>query len=288
MKYFFIVATPRSGTTFLSRAMDHAHRTKSVVGDLILPVTCSLHALSRRRGDRAFSEAIEHGFESEIVRRSQINSRFDAVHRLVTGRQGVVPAARALMRTQEADRFVFKEPFLSVSPTLAANELAAGIFWILRDGRDVANSLVNSYNVLTDDDLRACRSNENPVRSERKVGDLHIPWWVADGDVDLFARSTPYVRAGLMWAFTTATCQEAFAGDDRVMHKRYEDLVSDPRLCQQTIEAFLGVPATAPLAKACKAASAGSIGAFRRRERADIEALESAIGTTLATYGYSA
>ena len=267
--------------------MDHAHRTRSVVGDLILPVTCSLHALSRQRGDREFSDAIEHGFQSELVRRSEINSRFEAVHRYVTGRQRMVPTARALMRTQGAKRFVFKEPFLSVSPTLALTQLTSGIFWILRDGRDVANSLVNSYDVLTDEDLRTCRSNENPVRSDRKVGDLNIPWWVSDRDVDLFAASTPYVRAGMMWAFTTEACQEAFAGDDRVTQTHYEDLVSNPQLCQQTIEAFLDVPATAPLVKACKAASGGSIGTFQRRDPSEVQALESAIGPTLERYGYT-
>lgn len=287
MKYYLIVAPPRSGTTFLSRAMDHAHRTRSVVGDLILPVTCSLHALSRQRGDREFSDAIEHGFESELVRRSGINSRFEAVHRFVTSRQRMVPTACALMRTQAADRFVFKEPFLSVSPTLALTQLTFGVFWILRDGRDVANSLVNSYDVLTNDDLRTCRSNENPVKSDRNVGDLYIPWWVSDLDVDLFAASTPYVRAGMMWAFMTEACHEAFAGDDRVTQTHYEELVSNPQFCQQTIEAFLHVSTTAPLVKACKAASGGSIGAFQRRERSEIQALESAIGSTLERCGYT-
>lgn len=287
MNHFLIVATPRSGTTFISRAMDHAHRTRSVVGDLILPVTCSLHALSRDRGDTAFAEAIEHGFKSELRRRSAINSRFDAFHRLLTGRDTKKFLIQNLRRKKSFERFVFKEPFLSMSPNLAMRSGADGVFWIVRDGRDVANSLVNTYNVLTDDDLKSCRSNENPVKTDRKAGALYIPWWVKDEDVDLFVRSTPYVRAGMMWAFTVESCQAAFRNEKQVARQNYENLMADPTFCRTAIQKFLQAPETPQLTKICSTASTRSIGTFKSRDPSEVADLEAAIGETLSKFGYT-
>lgn len=287
MKHYLIVATPRSGTTFISRAMDHAHRTRSVVGDLILPVTCSLHALSLSRGETDFAEAIEHGFESELRRRSAINSRFDALHRLMTKRNSAKFLISNMRRQQSFERFVFKEPFLSLSPKLAMCSGAEGIFWIIRDGRDVANSLVTTYNVLTDNDLKLCRSNENPVKTIRKVGNLHIPWWVKDADVDVFVRSAPYVRAGMLWAFTAESCRAAFRKEKVVSQQRYEDLMADPVYCRTEIQNFLHVPQTAHLTKACASASSKFIGRFKRRDPSEVAELENVIGDTLSQFGYT-
>lgn len=286
LNHFLIVATPRSGTTFISRAMDHAKATRSVVGNLILPVTCSIHRVSRGRKDRAIVEAIEQGFESEVIRRSQINSRFEAIHRYVNGRQGIT-ATLGDLRGAGFRNFVFKEPFLSVSPSLALGQWVKGIFWIVRDGRDVANSLVNSYDVLTDSDLRRCRSNENPIKTDRMVGDFYIPWWVEDDHVDTFAAAPPYVRAGMMWAFTVRACRAEYAEIAKVHNAKYEELVADPGLCATEISSFLSVPKSRHLAKACRTASPRSIGAHRKRESAEISQLEAVIGDTLSEFGYT-
>lgn len=267
--------------------MDHASGTKSVVGDLILPVTCSLHAISIERGDKAFATAIQHGFNSELVRKSLVNSRFETLHRLATGRETTVSTLQLLKRTKENERYVFKEPFVSFSPSLVTSDLASGVFWLIRDGRDVANSLVKSYNVLTDESLKQCKSNENPVKSERKVRDLYIPWWVQDEEVDAFVRSSPYIRAGLMWAFMNKNCSAEFKKNSLVHEARYEDLVSDHEYCIETICKFLSVNKTRELERACRKASPRSIGAFERRERSEVVELEKLIGETLAIHGYS-
>ena len=287
MKYFFIVACPRSGTTFVSRAMDHATRTKSVIGNCILPVTCSIHALSCDKNDSYTAQAIEQGFTSEIIRKSATNSRLEAISRLLTQKHDIRSASEIVRGNWKHDKFVYKEPFISFSPRLAATEIASGIFWIIRDGRDVANSLVKTYNVLSDDVLRSCESNENPIKTERKVGDFFIPWWVKDQDVDQFLGSSQFVRAGLMWEYCVTKCKEQFRGDARVVETKYENIVTNKNLCINLISQFLSVTRNKSLVAACNDVSARSIGAHRIRDRREICTLEHAIGGTLETFGYT-
>ena len=69
---------------------------------------------------------------------------------------------------------VYKEPFFALAPELPARALpTARLLHIFRDGRDVADSLVRSYDVLTDEKLATLESNE--VQLGRRVGDRYVP-----------------------------------------------------------------------------------------------------------------
>jgi hypothetical protein len=95
---------------------------------------------------------------------------------------------------------VYKEPFLSLAPEFVFDALPdAKVIYIYRDGRDVANSLVESYDVLTDQELTHLRSTE--MRLGRSYDERYVPWWVAEGRDDQFIESSPYVRASWMWAY---------------------------------------------------------------------------------------
>ena len=76
---------------------------------------------------------------------------------------------------------VYKEPFLAFAPELAYRAVPdARLLYISRDGRDVADSLVRSYDVLTDEKLADLDNNE--LHIGRRVGELHVPWWVGEGE----------------------------------------------------------------------------------------------------------
>ena len=151
----------------------------------------------------------------------------------------------------------------------------------------MANSLVKTYNVLSNDALRSCESNENPIKTERKVGDFFIPWWVKDQDVDLFFKASQFVRAGLMWEFCVTKCKVQFRGDTRVVETKYENIANDKKLCVDLISQFLSVTRNKSLVAACNEVSARSIGAHQIRDRREISSLENAIGGTLETFGYT-
>ena len=96
-------------------------------------------------------------------------------------------------------RIVYKEPFFAFAPEYAYEALPSGrIVYIVRDGRDVADSLVRSYDVLTDEKLAGLGTTEAPLG--RRHGRLYVPWWVEEGREGEFAVATPYVRAIWMWS----------------------------------------------------------------------------------------
>lgn len=286
-KISLIMAVPRSGTTFVSRAMDHAPETIATIGNLILPVTCSIYSLAESNGDNIITHALSQGLRSELERRSLISSRSDALYRLIDGRQSIGSTLRIIFRRGRHKNFVFKEPFLSFSPNLARSAFPnAKIFWIIRDGRDVANSLVKSYNVLTDDDLKSCVSNENPFRSRPHASGLYIPWWVPDHLSDQFISCGQFARAALMWAVMMEKCHDSFKNDNLVTRVTYESLVSHPELTISEICKFLEVSPSQQLKKFCYTASPKSIGSFQKRSPKEIDECINLIGDTLLKFGY--
>ena len=55
----------------------------------------------------------------------------------------------------------------------------APIVHIVRDGRDCANSLVESYDVLSDEKLTHLKGSE--MRLGRPYDERFVPWWVEEG-----------------------------------------------------------------------------------------------------------
>ena len=75
---------------------------------------------------------------------------------------------------------MYKEPLFSLAPEFVFDALPeAKIIYIFRDGRDIANSLVASYDVLTDQELTHLQSSE--MQSGRSYDHRYVPWWVAEG-----------------------------------------------------------------------------------------------------------
>ena len=158
LRVFFIVAAPRSGTTFMAKVMSHAPSTRAYVGNLMLPVAASIYARAAADGRHLETRALEHGLASELARRGALLSRREELARALLFEQVPADSLRTLLWRERPRNLVWKEPHLSFAPELALRAVPTGrLFYILRDGRDVANSLVTTYNVLSDDVLRtAC------------------------------------------------------------------------------------------------------------------------------------
>src|SRR5262249_12039536 len=113
---------------------------------------------------------------------------------------------RPALRGERRERIlVYKEPFFSFAPRLAFDALPQGrLVYLVRDGRDVADSMLRKYDTLSDATLRSFESNEVPFG--RRHGDACIPWWVAEGEETAFVEADQYVRAIWLWREMNARC----------------------------------------------------------------------------------
>lgn len=188
------------------------------------------------------------------------------------------------------EALVYKEPFLSLAPTFVYEALPEARFvYLLRDGRDCAASLVRSYDVLTDAKLRHRMSTE--ARMGRPYDDRIVPWWVGEGEEDLFMSASPYVRAAWMWRFMVLRCQEAFQrpevrASERVLEVRYERLMQDPEGEGERIARHLGFSLGPTARRHLRAAHVQSIGNYKRWDPAEVAEAERVIGDALQLTGY--
>jgi hypothetical protein len=185
------------------------------------------------------------------------------------------------------DLLVYKEPFLAFAPELAYRALPdARIVYIFRDGRDVADSLVRSYDVLSDRKLADLESNEAIVG--RRVGDRCVPWWVAHGDEHTFLDAPPYVRAS--WTspapLTAPGSWTAPTVSGRVLQVRYEDLVRDPLAHGEAIVRHLERQLTPRMRQRLRGAHPRSVGIHARRGEDELRAAERIAAAELTRLSY--
>src|SRR5690606_32040121 len=195
---------------------------------------------------------------------------------------------RALRKEQRVERLVFKEPFLSFAPEIVLESMpGAPIVHLVRDGRDVANSLVRSYDVLTDERLVDLSHSE--MHLGRRVDHRYVPWWVEEGAEDAFLAAVPYVRAIWMWKVMVARCEVAFAPLEaaaRVLEVRYEAFMREPVAVGDGIAAHFGARPTANFHRRLRRAHLDSIGSYRKRDPKEVSAAERIAGDALERLGY--
>ena len=287
--YDIVLGCPRSGTTLLMECLKSLPNSECVTGKL-LPVPIP-HIVNQFPSPEIY-QALSFSFESSLqdYLSSEPGSRFAAIHKFLTGCTSIKEMSQTFRRTRVVKRMVYKEPFLGFAPEFTYHALPnCRILCIYRDGRDCADSLVRSYNVLTDESLTKLRSSEAPLG--RKYDYRYIPWWVEEGKEEKFLSSTPYVRAIWMWKEIVSRCHTFFSHPDilasnRVMLLRYEDLVNEPLKYGKSVVEFFGSEMNDRLQKKFKQASTKSIGVHKRRDAREIEVAEKVAKTELELYGY--
>jgi hypothetical protein len=290
-QYGIVLGCPRSGTTYLSRLLKTIPEFESMIGTL-LPVAIP-HIVNQPISQPVY-EALAVGFERSLddyLHSGRYHSRAMAVQKWFNAPTGLGGFYRALFRPRPQPKcMIYKEPLLAFAPEFVLDAFPKGkILHIYRDGRDCANSLVSTYDVLTDEKLRSPQSTE--ARMGRPYDDRLVPWWVEEGREKQFIHSTPYVRSIWMWKYMVRRCHEAFARLDpeesqRVLTLRYEDLVRSPMEHGEAIVEFFGGEPTPALRKLLSQARTSSIGKHKRRDPAEIQAAERVAGDELAAYGY--
>jgi hypothetical protein len=285
-----VLGCPRSGTTFLMRVLNTLPNTACLTGiayPVSLPQVIAAGELTPEVRDAlvsTFPAAIDRYLHSGLF-----NARAPAVQKWRAERGDLSGLRRALKGERHVERFIYKEPFLSFAPELVLESLPeAPVVYLLRDGRDVANSLVRSYDVLSDE--RLTRLTHPEMRLGRRMDHRYVPWWVEEGGDDDFLAASPYVRAVWMWKAMVERCETVFASEEaqrRVFLLRYEDFMREPVALGEQVIAHLGAASSDTIRKQLQEAHVSSIGSYRKRDPKEVAVAEQVAGETLARFGYS-
>lgn len=283
----FILGAPRSGTTFLTEVLATAPHTEAIAGRINPSTTASIAACV---GDPDIRRALADGLRSSLEEHARWirQSRSEAVAGLARRHLGAVEGIRALTGRRRLDTLVFKEPFLAMDPTFAFEAVPeARVVHLVRDGRDVAASLVRTYGVLSDEHLRSPAANE--IVLGHRVGDRWVPWWVARDDGARFLDASQTARALWLWRFMvergTALVAAGSPHRDATRQVHYEDLVSDPSRVGAAVAGHFGISLGRRARRRLTGAHVRSIG--RGRDAGlDPAEVEEVAGPTLRALGY--
>lgn len=290
VKYCIVLGCPRSGTTFLMTALNALANSECVSG-LLVPVSIP-HLVNYSLPDYVYNAL---AFELEASLQNYIDSgipysRMAAFHKWLKGWMSSKELFQTWQRKRAVERIVYKEPFLSFAPEFTYRALPdCRILHLYRDGRDCADSLVRTYNVLTDEKLKALNTAEMPIG--RKYDDRYVPWWVEDGKEEEFLACTPYVRAIWMWKEMVRRCYDFFSHPEvvatgRVLLVKYEELVSNSLQYGEIIVNHFDANMNTRLQNQFKRAHGRSISIYKRRSPKEIEAAEQVAQAELKLYGY--
>jgi len=291
VEYGVVLGCPRSGTTYLSNVLSGIPDFECVNGTL-LPVAVP-HVVNQDLDSDVY-DALAVGFERAIdayLHSGRYHSRAAALQDWVHAPTGLSGLLRALKGERELpSRFVYKEPFLGFAPDFVLDALPdSKIIHIVRDGRDCANSLRTSYDVLTDEKLTNLKGSE--ARLGRKYDHRYVPWWVKRGRDQDFIDCSPYVRAVWMWKEMVRRCHNSFSDSsvqqsDQVLAVQYEEFMRNPQRIGTAILDHFDAAPNANVRRRLEQAHTDSIGKHWTRSFEEIHSAERLAEEELQLYGY--
>ncbi len=290
VQYCLVIGCPRSGTTFLMKALKALPNSECISG-IIFPVPIP-HIVNDYLPPHIYN-ALAFSLQDSLkvyLDSGRPNSQFMAFHKWLTGCISIQELWQALQRKRTVELMVYKENFLSFAPEFTYQSLPnCKIIHIYRDGRDCADSLVRCYDILSDEKLSHLCTSEMPIG--RKYDHRYVPWWVEEGLEEEFLASTPYVRAIWMWKEMVNRCHDFFSRPEimasgRVMLLKYEDFVANPLKYGELVVEHFGSSMNNLLQRKFKQASTRSIGIHKQRDSNEISAAERIAKRELALYGY--
>ncbi len=289
-QHAIVFGASRSGTTFLMGVLEALPEAECVSGNLWPIALAHLAAQPIPAETRGLLERGMRGAFRDYLESAVYLSRTAALQKWWTASRDPRELRDAARGIRKERVLVYKEPFLSFSPELAYDALPdARMIYLVRDGRDVADSMIRKYDILTDARLASLDNNEGPLG--RRVGDLYVPWWVEAGREETFLGADPYVRAIWMWAELNRRCETFLERPDvrdsgRVLEVRYERLMADPIGEGEALIGHLGMR-LGPRAKArLEEGHLRSHGIHRRRDAAQVQLAEEVAGDQLRRFGY--
>jgi hypothetical protein len=239
----FVVGSPRSGTTFLGEAIGS------------LPGFVDLGEVAPHKAVIPVLADAEPAAAARRIRRTLAVAR----------RVGLVGAVRAVEQTPET-AFVLEAVRIAYP--------SASIVHIVRDGRDVACSLID----------KKWLSDELAGRDDAGIGyGSYARFWVEPELRDEFVTVSDARRAA--WAWRRYVCAVRSAGV-AVVDVRYERMAEHPDEVASELADALGAPRD-PLAAALGRAHAASVGRHRRDlGEADLTDVIAEAGPLLRELGY--
>ena len=284
-----VLGCPRSGTTYLLRILEALDNTEAISGWIFPPHVAHLVNQPMSVGiHTGLARALAFCLHNHLDNAASYRTR--AIERWIRGSLSTWELVLAIKRKRAIHRLIYKEPFWAFSPEFVYEALPASrIVHMYRDGRDCADSLVRTFDVLTDEKLHSLNSIEAPMG--RKYDDRYAPWWVADGQEQAFLKCTPYVRAIWMWKEMVGRCHEFSTRRDviasgRVISVKYEELINDPDAVGRDLFEKIGATMTPTAQKRLSRAHSSSIGAHRNRDPGEIEQAEKLAKRELGLCGY--
>jgi len=258
----FVMGCPRSGTTFLSKALAGFTNLEEFTGILAPPRF--MHLCGREKDAERLDElvlCIQDIFWQAFWRRLYYREE-----RLLQVLRKNRPWKHLFSAPNiNGVQFCYKEPFLAFAAEAFASRFPKAKFiHIIRDGRDNADSMERTYPealsdaVLSSDEL--CSNKNSEIGFWETVDDFRYPWWLAKEDWTAFRKGSQYVRSLFLWkAMVSRGRRLKTKTPDRYLEVHYEALVTRPDHAANELSRFLEHPLDERFLKKLKAARKTSI-----------------------------
>lgn len=292
----FILGAPRSGTTFLGELLETLYEVEYFDSFAIrAPLAHCIASGEGRELREFFKWSVRKNLVNALEKRLQ--SRGNAILSFVRGNIPLSEILRRPFSSLSEIMVVYKETLATFIPQFISEAFPdAKLIHIIRDGRDVAVSMIKTYNVLND---RVLKNEEemlyrgtDELAFPKKVDGGVVPWWVEQGREKEFLHTSQYHRCVWFWRVILERCLEEVKTSETIntsnyMEVRYEEICHNPLSVGKRILKFLGVKPTRKFFRKLKRARTSSIGRYKKLiNKEDISMAEKEARDILIYLGY--